>query len=280
MTANTFRTIADLHGDHAGTYRSTAGEHETVDAELTARDVAAVKKDGFVILEDLLNEEQLARIKRAAEPLLTHYGRNNFEGQTTRRVYSVLAKTDAGTPLVEHPRVLSALDALLMPNYLLSMYQMISVEPGETQQLLHHDDAFYPLPRPRPPLSYATILAVDDFTEDNGATVYVPGSHQWDDKRPGPDDEAVPVVMKAGSAVLFSGTLWHGGGANDSDRARLAVTCQYCEPWLRTQENMFLAVPSDVAARQSDSLKRMLGYNIHPPFVGQVGGMSPLRCLE
>jgi hypothetical protein len=280
MRPDTFRTIDDLHVDHAGTHRSTAGQHDKIDPTVTAADVAAVRRDGFVILPDLLSEEQLATIKRAAEPLLTHYGRNSFEGEATRRVYAVLAKTDACTPLVEHPRVLCALDQLLMDNYLLSMFQMINVEPGESQQMLHHDDAFYPIPRPRPAFSYATILAVDDFTEDNGATVYVPGSHEWDDRRPGPDDQAVPVVMKAGSAVLFSGTLWHGGGENRTDRARLAVTCQYCEPWARTQENMYLAVPPDVVKRQSDSVKRLLGYSIHPPFIGQVDGMSPLRTLE
>jgi ectoine hydroxylase-related dioxygenase (phytanoyl-CoA dioxygenase family) len=281
QSGDTFRTIDDLYADHAGTHRSTAGKHEKIDAKITAADVQAVKKDGFVIMENLLNQEQLSKIKEEADRLLSHYGRNSFEGQKTRRIYAVLAKTDAGTPLLEHPRVLCALDELLMDNYLLSMFQMINVEPGESQQMLHHDDAFYPIARPRRAFSYATILAVDDFTAENGATVYVPGSHRWDDRRPNEAEieNAVPIVMKAGSAVLFSGTLWHGGGANKTDKSRLAVTCQYCEPWARTQENMILAVPREVAARQSDNIKRMLGYSIHPPFVGQVNGMSPLRTL-
>lgn len=279
MSRNTFRTIDDLKSDHAGTHRSAAGQHGKVDPETTAQDVAALRRDGFVILRDLLDEEQLARIKREAAPLLTHDGRNDFEGLKTRRVYSVLAKTDSCTPLVEHPRILCALDALLLPNYLLSMFQIINIAPGESQQMLHHDDAFYPVARPRPAFSVASILAVDDFTEENGATVYLPGSHEWDDRRPGPADEAVPVIMKAGSAVLFLGTLWHGGGANRSGSARLAATCQYCEPWARTQENMFLAVPPDVVKRQSPTVQSLLGYSIHPPFIGQVGGRSPLATL-
>jgi ectoine hydroxylase-related dioxygenase (phytanoyl-CoA dioxygenase family) len=182
--------------------------------------------------------------------------------------------------LVDNPRVLAVLDRLLMPNYLLSALQAINIQPGETAQLAHHDDGFYPIPRPRAPLAAATIWAIDDFTADNGATVLIPGSHRWGKRRPSPDDHALPVVMPAGSCVFFVGTLWHGGGANNTTRERLAVTAQYCQPWLRPMEAFTLSVSREIARTVSDDIRRMLGYSVHPPFVGAVDGLHPLRLLE
>jgi ectoine hydroxylase-related dioxygenase (phytanoyl-CoA dioxygenase family) len=192
----------------------------------------------------------------------------------------VLAKTRAIDDLVDHPRVLALLDRLLLPNYLLSQAQLIRILPGEAAQLLHYDDGFYLVPRPRPPLGAATIWAIDAFSADNGATVVVPGSHTWDDARRPDPQQAIPCVMPAGSAVLFLGTLWHSGGANTTRAPRLAATCQYCEPWLRQQENFCLGVPRPTARGLRESLLRMLGYSIHPPFMGMVDGMHPKRVLE
>ena len=173
------------------------------------------------------------------------------------------------------------LDRIFLPNYLLSQAQVINILPGERAQPLHPDDAFYAVPRPRPPLGAATVWAIDEFTEDNGATVVVPRSHQWgDDRKPGPDDESVSAVMPAGSVIFYPGTVWHGGGENRSPEPRLAVTCQYCEPWLRTQENYFLSVSRETVRTLSEDLKRLLGYSIHPPFMGMVNGMHPKRSLE
>ena len=86
--------------------------------------------------------------------------------------------------------------------------------------------------------------------------------------------------MPAGSCVFFVGTLWHGGGANTTDRGRLALTAQYCQPWLRTQEAFALSTPPGIARELNPDLQRMLGYSIHPPFVGAVNGMHPLRLLD
>ena len=142
------------------------------------------------------------------------------------------------------------------------------------------DDGFYPWPRPRPPISAATVFAIDDFTEDNGATVAIPGSHLWGEERlPQPGDQRVKAVMPAGSCILFLGNLWHGGGENRSGADRLALTAQYCEPWARTQENFFLSVSKETVSAVSENIRRLLGYSIHPPFMGMVNGMHPKRTL-
>jgi hypothetical protein len=273
-------SFPDLLGaDLAGTYRRTISAGAGVDPALADADLARVQRDGYVILPDLLSVDELAEIKEAVVPLLDRSGRNPFEGHRTQRVYSVLNKTRACDRIADHPRVLALLDRLLLPNYLLSMLQVINILPGERAQMLHTDDAFYPLPRPRKALGAATIWAIDDFTSGNGATDIIPGSHLWGDQRPDPAARE-PVVMSAGSCVFFLSTLWHGGGANGSTHPRLAVTAQYCEPWLRPQEAFTLSIGRETVRTVSEDIRRMLGYSIHPPFIGQVDGMHPKRLLE
>jgi ectoine hydroxylase-related dioxygenase (phytanoyl-CoA dioxygenase family) len=274
------KPFADLlNADLAGTYPRTESSGQSVDPVVAEADLAAVQRDGYVILPDLLSADELAHIRDSVTPLLDHHGRNAFEGRLTQRIYSVLNKTRACDVIADHPRVLALLDRLLLPNYLLSMLQVINILPGEKAQMLHTDDAFYPLPRPRNALGCATIWAIDDFTADNGATDIIPGSHRWGDEAPDSADRR-PVVMPAGSCVFFVGTLWHGGGANRSDRPRLAVTAQYCEPWVRPQEAFTLSMTRDTVRAVSEDIRRMLGYSIHPPFIGQVDGMHPKRLLE
>lgn len=271
----------ELAGDLAGRYRMTKTEGlESLDQAAVEADFAALEADGYVILRGLLDRPALDAVRAAVEPMLNLTGRNNFEGVKTQRLYDVLSKTMALNGLIEHPRVLALMDRMLAPNYLLSQAQVINILPGEAAQMLHTDDSFYQAPRPRPPLGLATIWAIDDFTADNGATAIIPRSHLWGDDREADERDAVPCVMPAGSVVLFMGTLWHGGGANRTARPRLAVTCQYCQPWLRQQENYTLGVSTEVARQLPENILRMIGYSIHPPFVGMVNGMHPKRLLE
>jgi ectoine hydroxylase-related dioxygenase (phytanoyl-CoA dioxygenase family) len=272
--------MSDLFTDLARRHRAGSDDGRQVDPDLLAEDMAAIERDGYVVLPDLLTADELARARRTLEDLLGPMGRNNFEGHLTQRAYSLLGKTRITDRMIDHPRVLALLDRLLLPNYLLSQLQVIKILPGEKAQLLHADDLFYPVPRPRPALAAGTMWAIDEFTAENGATVLLPGSHRWGEGRePVESDPRVPAVMSPGSCVFFLGNLWHGGGANVSDGPRMAVTAQYCQPWLRTQENFSLSVPRDTASRLSPVLRRMIGYSIHPPFVGAVNGMHPERVL-
>jgi ectoine hydroxylase-related dioxygenase (phytanoyl-CoA dioxygenase family) len=273
--------LEDLAGDLARTHRRTHDVDRGVDRRQLDADLAALKRDGYVVMTGLLSREECDELRGRLAPLLDQTGRNAFEGHRTQRIYSVLEKTRAVDRLVDHPRVLAMLDRLLLANYLLSQLQVINIRPGEDAQLLHADDGMYPVARPRQELSAATIWAIDEFTEDNGATVLVPGSHLWPDGRTPTDaDPRRSAVMPAGSCVLFLGTLWHGGGANRSTAPRLAATAQYCQPWLRTQEAFTLSTSTDVVREVSEDIRRMLGYSIHPPFVGMVNGMHPKRLLD
>jgi ectoine hydroxylase-related dioxygenase (phytanoyl-CoA dioxygenase family) len=251
--------------------------------EIDRLDTGRLETDGYLVIERAVGNDVVQRIRDELSPYLGEsalHGRNDFEGFSTNRVYALLAKAPSVAELVEHPAVVEILDRLLLPGFLLSANLAINLLPGETAQGLHTDDGFYPVPRPRPAISMSAIWAIDDFTADNGATQVVPGSHRWGDEVPDADDtRLVDVVMPAGSVVVFMGTLWHRGGANRSTASRLAISPQYCEPWARQQEQMVLSVGA-AAAQFSDRIRTMLGYGIHPPFMGHVNGMHPLRVLD
>ena len=272
-----------------------------------AHDLERLDADGFVLIERLLSADEVAAMRAALRPHLTAelLGRNNFEGHRTERVYALVGKHPLFAALVEHPRILAICDALLEANYLLTASQAINILPGETPQPLHSDDTFYRIARPRRAVSVSTIVALDDFTLENGATQIIPGSHRWDDRfmeasfagvdfrtrDPAarvPEDTPLPreltaqlrdATMSAGSVIVFLGTLLHRGGANRSTAARLAVSNQYCEPWARQQENYTLAFPPERARHLSERVQQLLGYSIHPPFMGHVNGIHPRRLL-
>ena len=110
---------------------------------------------------------------RAQTPL----GRNDFEGFGTKRIYALFAKTRGFDELAIHPLLLGVLDRVL-GHYQLSGPVGIDIGPGETAQGLHRDDVVYPLPWPHQQVVLNTMWALDDFTEENGATRIMPGSHR------------------------------------------------------------------------------------------------------
>src|SRR4029450_3166456 len=119
-----------------------------------------------------------AEVRETLAPYLgSHHGRNDFEGHLTERVYTLVARGKGFEDLTEEPRLLALLDRFLQPGYLLTASQAINIEPGENAQGIHTDDAFYRQPRPRPPISYTRIAAVDAFTQENGCTEVGAGSH-------------------------------------------------------------------------------------------------------
>jgi ectoine hydroxylase-related dioxygenase (phytanoyl-CoA dioxygenase family) len=242
------------------------------------------RSDGYAIVEGGLDRSQLDEVIAALAPYEADrpMGRNDFEGEHSQRVYSLAAKGAVFQRLAEHPRIVALLDRVLLANCLLSTLQSIRLHPGENAQAWHTDDAFYLVPRPRAStLGVSVIWAIEDFSLDNGATQVIPGSHRWGGEHP--DSRAhdvVTAVMPAGSAIVFDAALWHRGGENRTADTRLAISPQYCQPFLRPQESQLLIVPPADARACSDRMRSMLGYSIHPPFIGQVDGMHPLRLVD
>jgi ectoine hydroxylase-related dioxygenase (phytanoyl-CoA dioxygenase family) len=243
--------------------------------------LADLDRDGYSIVPGMLDAEQAAGVRAELATIADAipHGRNSFEGFNTRRIYALFAKTRSFDALAIHPLVTGVLDRVLQ-HYQLSAPTGIMIDPGEPAQILHHDDSVYPLPRPHTQVVVTTMWPLDDFTELNGATRLVPGSHRWTDQQPDERTAVRVAEMPAGSVMFYLGTLWHGGGANRSDNPRLGVILEYVASWLRAQENHILGVPPDIVASLPEALQELLGYNVYPPFLGYVDGRHPRRLLE
>ncbi|CAJ0538632.1 Ff.00g066490.m01.CDS01 [Fusarium sp. VM40] len=250
--------------------------------------INSVIKNGYVILENLFTdievEQACEELKHLAESSAagpaSSGGRNKFEGFLTNRIYALLNKSRIFDKFVTHPQVVALNDYFLDPGWLLSVMLSIYIQPGEDPQTLHHDDGYITVPRPHRPFGTAIMVALDAYTEDNGATVIVPKSHEWGHDRIPTRSEAIPVVMPKGSVVFFLGTLWHGGGQNQSEHERRALTVQYCQPWVRPIENQILAVDFEKLSQIPKQIVDMLGYEVCKPFIGFVNGQSPLKAAQ
>jgi ectoine hydroxylase-related dioxygenase (phytanoyl-CoA dioxygenase family) len=231
--------------------------------------VATIQRDGAVIIENYVDtsvvDALLADLRRPFDTV----GRsteNDFNGYTTLRVNSVLDISRASAELIGHGPMMEVLDRLLLPHcesYSIGSTTAIEIHPGEDEQVLHRDDTVYPVRLPGMELQVSVMWALTDFTEENGATRAVPGSHLWVQPRlPGPDDEVVQAPMSKGSALFYLGSVFHGGGANRSDKPRAGLVNTYCLGWLRQEVNHVLSVPRDVAACYPEHIQRLMGYEV------------------
>jgi ectoine hydroxylase-related dioxygenase (phytanoyl-CoA dioxygenase family) len=254
----------------------------TVPASSGGEEVARrLLEDGYVVVAGLLSPEEVAAARADLGRVLaaTPTGRNDFEGRATQRIYALFAKTRTFDAAATGPLLLDVLDRVLS-HYQLSAPVGIRIGPGETAQVLHRDDSVYPLPQPCPPVVVNTMWPLDEFTERNGATRFIPGSHAWaPGRRPAADDPVETALISPGSALFYLGSLWHGGGANRTGEPRLGVILEYAAGWLRPQENHCLAVPREIARNLPARLQELLGYGIYPPFLGYVDGAHPRKVL-
>jgi len=228
--------------------------------------VEVLHRDAAVVVDDAMAPTVLEALRSQLEPYFnsTPPGEIDFHGTQTRRVGALIARSAACRTLATNPLVVGAAEHYLGPfcdTIQLHFTQAIRIDPGETAQMLHRDRGVWGgyVPR-RIETQLSTIWAVDDFTAANGATLVVPGSHTWDrDRQPEPH-EIVAAEMQAGSVLLYSGTVLHGGGPNTADHSRRAALIHYTLGWLRQEENQYLACPPDIAATLPDDLRRLIGY--------------------
>ncbi|GHA88272.1 hypothetical protein GCM10009069_09030 [Algimonas arctica] len=240
---------------------------------------ADYERDGYVIIENILNAATITSIRAALAPHFTKTGRNDFEGLKSNRVYALVDKDpDVFGDLALHPLAMAFVERELGRSCLLSAMLAIRLLANETVQDWHFDDEQIMVPRPRPAYGVSTFWAIDDTTDDNGATEIIPGSHLWDATVPRPTrahTDYIRATMPAGSLMIAKGTLFHRGGANRTDQPRLIITPQYCPGWARPLENMLLAVSREKVAKMPARLRELLGYNLHAAFMGYVDGQHP-----
>jgi ectoine hydroxylase-related dioxygenase (phytanoyl-CoA dioxygenase family) len=259
------------------------------DAAATSDEVAAsLREKGVAIVERLAPSELCDRVRTELEPHIaaTPAGGDEFTGANTRRTGALLARSTSSAEMVAHPLVLDVADKVLWEKkttFQLHLTQAITITPGAVGQYLHRDQwcfDFFPFPDDME-VEVSTIWALDDFTEANGATRVVPGSHRADDPRQFTLADTVPAVMPRGSVVLYTGRTVHGGGANTSNEWRTGVNVDYVLGWLRQEENQYLSVPIDVVRELPERVQRLMGYEMGAYALGYIDDVrNPMHLLR
>jgi len=261
---------------------------ERLPSSATPADVgAALGRNGYAIVECVVEPALLDRARTELRPYLdaTPWGPDDFAGRRTRRTGGLIARSSTCRDIVRHPLVLGAVGHVLghATSFQLHLTQVIAIGPGEPAQPIHRDQwafDFFPFPRGYE-IQCNTIWAMTDFTEANGATRIVPGSHRFEDRRELPSDESEPAEIPAGSVLFYTGALYHGAGANRSDGVRYGLNVTYSVSWLRQEENQYLSVPAELARTLPDDLLRLMGYARGAYALGYVDDLrDPLDALR
>lgn len=239
-----------------------------VPATTSAADLSdLLRRDGYVIVDDLVPAAVMDTIEHELAPhfAATPMGYNAMIGRLTRRTGALVARSPGCRDLVQNPTMMGVCKDFLghASAFQLMLTQVISIEPGESEQALHRDQNafdFYPFPDDYH-VQCNTLWALSDYTAEMGATRVVPGS-QTGDKKPTDytDADCLQAEMTRGSVLIYSGKIVHSGAANRSDTVRRAININYCVGWVRQEENQFLSVPPEVARTLDDDLLRLIGY--------------------
>lgn len=257
-------------------------------AAAQAGDVAAaLAEEGCAVIEGLVPPGTMRQAEDELKPWLdaTGTGPDEFSGFRTQRTGGLIARSAACRELVMNPVVHGVVGQVLShaTSWHLHLTQVIAIGPGETGQTIHRDQwafDFFSFPSGYE-VQCNTIWAMTDFTEENGATRLVPGSHREADGLEFRHEQTVPAEMKAGSVLLYTGALYHGGGANRSTGVRRGVNITYALSGLRQEENQYLSVPHDLARTLPDDLLRVMGYQRGAYALGYVDDLrDPLEVLK
>src|SRR5713101_5447235 len=253
-----------------------------MDVDLHLKEVA---EQGYTVVENAIEpalvEELNDSLSRLERFLDVRPSPNSFEGERTLRIYNLLAYNDLWQCVPVHEHVLPIVERVLDPGCLISSLSSIDILPGESAQPIHADDQLIPLPKPHPPTVCNSMWALTDFTDANGATRLVPGTH-LSDRSPdyGADYDSIAAEMPKGSVLIWHGSLWHGGGANTTGERRVGIAMNYCAGYIRQQENQQLGIPPALVARMPTRLQELVGYSVYSGLIGHIDKESPATLLR
>jgi ectoine hydroxylase-related dioxygenase (phytanoyl-CoA dioxygenase family) len=245
---------------------------------------ARIAADGYTIVEDAIESDLVDALdddlRRLEHELDVHPATNDFEGTQTWRIYNLLVHGELYSRVPVHANVLPLVERVLDAGCLISSLSSVSIGPGETAQPIHADDILMPIPKPHPPTVCNSMWALTDFTDANGATRLVPGSHLLDNPIYGGDYETIAAEMPKGSVLVWHGSLWHAGGANGTDQRRVGIAMNYCAGYIRQQENQQLGVPPALVKTFSPRLRELVGYGVYNGLIGHIDKRSPSQVLD
>jgi ectoine hydroxylase-related dioxygenase (phytanoyl-CoA dioxygenase family) len=236
----------------------------------------SLRQNGYAIVDDLVPTHVMDQIQDEMGPHIdnTPFGRDEFVGVKTRRTGSMIARSPAARALVMNPLALAAAGKLLQKasTFQLHLTQVISVYPGSPAQKLHQDELawdFYPF-HDDYEIQCNLLWAMSDYTEEMGATRVVPGSQYSGRSQSYDESDSEPAVMRRGSALFYTGKIYHGAGANRTDKVRQAINITYAVGWVRQEENQYLSTPIEIARTLPDDLLKVMGYQMGCFAIGYV----------
>ncbi len=225
----------------------------------------AITADGAIIIDGAMSPDQLAQLRTETDPYMeaTANGADDFTGRLTTRTGGLVSRSAQVRELIQNDVILKLCDGFLLPyceRYQLHLTQIIRLRPGQGNQPIHRDRWAWGshLAHVQPQLN--TIWALSDFTEANGATRVVPGSTEWPDDRVADEKEITQATMRAGSVLVYTGSVFHSGGENQSEQDRIGLNITYTLGWLRQEENQYLSTPPELARQLPERLQELIGY--------------------
>ncbi|HEX4294048.1 MAG TPA: phytanoyl-CoA dioxygenase family protein [Rhizomicrobium sp.] len=246
--------------------------------------IARVRRDGYTIVENAIAPALVDTLNAALERLEREHdvkpAMNGFEGHKTVRIYNLLRYGAPFEQVPVHESVLPIVEGVLDPGCLISSLSSIAIDPGETAQPIHADDMVIPLAKPHLPIVCNSMWALSDFTDANGATRLVPGSHLKANPDYGGQYDTVPAEMKKGSVLIWDGALWHGGGANRTATRRTGIAMNYCAGFIRQQENQQLGLSPELVRGFAPRLQELIGYGVYQGLIGHIDKKSPAQLLN
>ena len=240
----------------------------------------ALSAKGYAILPDVLAvgevESAIQRIdaiaaaeRAAAVAWFSH---------CNQRIFNLTNKGQLFLDLIEHRAAMEIVDRYLGLHCLLSSITANIALPGNRPQPLHADQGYLPQPWLRSEV-LNIVYVLDEFTEDNGATRVVAGSHLAGTAPPERELPTEPIVAPAGALICLDGRVWHGTGQNFGPAgARRAIFAYYCRPYIRQQENFSRSLAEELRGSLTPVQRRLLGFDIWHG-LGSVNGL-PISWMD
>ena len=255
-----------------------------LDAKTKDAHLERIRRDGYTIVESAIEPDLVTGLRNDLERLERTLGikpaRNPFEGTKTLRIYNLLVHGGLYERIPVHENVLPIVEGVLDPGCLVSSLSSITILAGEQAQPIHADDQLIPIAKPHVPTVCNTMWALTEFTEANGATRIIPGSHLADHSPTfGQHYDSIAAEMPAGSVLVWHGSLWHGGGSNRTEQRRVGVAMNYCAGFIRQQENQQLGIPLATVRRFSPRLRELVGFAVYQGLIGHIDKRSPMMLL-
>jgi ectoine hydroxylase-related dioxygenase (phytanoyl-CoA dioxygenase family) len=255
-----------------------------MDSQTRDTHIAKIRQDGFTVVENAIEPELIealdAALSRLEREMNVRPAKNTFEGHRTVRIYNLLAYGAPFDRVPVHSFVLPIVEGILDPGCLISSLSSVAIDPGERAQPIHADDMVIPLEKPHRSIVCNSMWALTDFTDANGATRLVPGSHKKPNPEYGGTYETIPAEMKKGSVLIWDGALWHGGGANATDQRRTGIAMNYCAGYIRQQENQQLGLSPKLVKTFPKRLQELIGYGVYGPLIGHIDKTSAMEIAS